>query len=296
MDDTAVRLWSRLPDDIVAGLGNEFPLCVLRLLVRLDRRTRALTIEQTESRLAKLKELWCAQNCGAICCQLMLLDWMLGAGSWQYRRISIVHIEPRGLKALGNALDALAFPQAKELRILYCEVTDIGLRSLLPPLIKGALPLLEEFHIKGNYASDAFLVAFSDAVTGGAMGSLRRLNLSCNFIGNAGVKAFASACSCGAFPRLELLNLVRNDQLGDPGASDFATTLEDSRSLPLLRELLVSNPLPAHPRLNAACRARGIDLHDGKIRPAGGNQGGAPSGRLIRWSYFSALLSLLPRF
>lgn len=80
----------------------------------------------------------------------MLLDWMLGAETWCNRRISIVHITPRGLKALANALDALAFPQATKLRIICCEVTDIGLRSLQPPLSKGALSNLSSTDPRGG--------------------------------------------------------------------------------------------------------------------------------------------------
>ena len=154
-----------------------------------------------------------------------------------------------------------AFPDAKQLDIIYTNESDANLRLLLPPFRLGALPLLEEFCIEGNFASDAFMIDFSDAAAEGAFPALLTLNLSLNHIGNLGVRAFASACARGALPYLTKLQLRRNFALGDEAMHvDLATTLDDRRSLPSLAELLLSQPCCDHQKLISSCKVRGIKI------------------------------------
>ena len=285
------RLWQSLSRDVMTRIVDGTSACSLPVLARLDRRTSILA----QARLAKLAELWRAQqtcllndDCEEIQLELLMgtnvmasasgtpggCEGSTGGSSW--RRISIGQVvEPRAMRALAEALSAGGFPHALALDLMYANVSDAGLRLLLAPLCNGALPLLEDFCIEANGAGNAFMVAFSDMIANGALPALLKLNLSGNYIGDKGVAAFASAVSTsGALPRLKQLLLRNNAPLSGAGMQDLASSLAPSVpvlarrcSLPSLTELVLTRPYIDHPKLQAACKARGIKLHDGSSTP-----------------------------
>ena len=261
----AELLWPQLSGDLITRLVEVAPACVLPKLALLESRACV----PAQARLASLLQLWQAQDQGLInyMCQPFELAELMGNGGpeeWR-RRLSLFQAFPSGFSFFADALSAGAFPQAKQLDIIYTNLGGGSLSLLIPPLRQGALPLLEELDIEGNFANDAFMVDLSNAVAEGALRALRRLNLSCNDIGNAGVTAFATAITRdGVLPHLGTLQFRRNDLLlGDAGLQDLAAALDSRRSLPSLSALLLSEPCVHNPMIQATCKARGIDLSNG---------------------------------
>ena len=269
----AELLWPQLSGDLITRLVEVAPASVLPMLALLESRA----CMPASARLTSLLQLWQAQGHGHInhmCEPFELLELMGNGdpGEWFNRRLSVFQAsEPQGLAVLAAGLSAGAFPFAKQLDILYTNLSGASLSLLIPPLRQGALPLLEEICIEGNFAGDAFMVDLSDAVAEGALRALRKLNLSRNYIGNAGVKAFATAITHdGALPHLQMLQLRTQGSifapLGDAGANDLAVALDSRRSLPSLSALLLTEPGIDNPKLKATCEARGIDLHNGSAK------------------------------
>ena len=100
----------------------------------------------------------------------------------------------------------------------------------------------------------------------GAMSNLKELHLNQNQIGDLGMSSLSEALAKGALANLTLLTL-RQNQIGDAGLSALAKAIitpnEDGKgAMATLSALYVDDgPLGTeHPKLKAACQARGISL------------------------------------
>lgn len=271
-----LRLWRALPIEVITRIVELAHAASLPVLSLLESRTHTPAM----ARLAKLYQLLLAQANGLHVnhrCEKFDVHAVLGVPGQGLRYLTIYQMSAHGMRTFADALSAGAFPEARNLGMIFTNLNDASL-CLLPPLIaQGALPLLEELCLEANQASDPFMIALSRAAADcGALRGLLKLNLSLNYIGDAGVEAFASACMRGAFPRLFELQLRENAPLGDAGLVALATVLDDSlpqvnhqRPLPSLTKLLLGEGIIEHPKLVVACRARGnIRLYDGSNRPA----------------------------
>jgi hypothetical protein len=93
-----------------------------------------------------------------------------------------------------------------------------------------------------------------------ALAKCQVLYLNGNQIGDAGVKSLADACAIGALPQCREL-LLSGNQIGDAGIIALAQAIKPvseggSGAMASLQMIYVHNA--EHPRLKAACEARGI--------------------------------------
>ena len=79
-----------------------------------------------------------------------------------------------------------------------------------------------------------------------------------NEIADGSLRALAAALAAGTTPRLRLLWLDRN-AFGEKGLDALAAAIAGG-ALPALEEVRVGRALAEHPKMAAACRARGVRL------------------------------------
>ncbi len=163
-----------------------------------------------------------------------------------------------GVSALAGAMGAL--PSLTELYLNRNQIGDDGIAAFATAVGNGALPSLNELYLSSNQIGDTGLTALATALSNGALPLLTVLRLSQNKIGDAGITSFATALGSGALPSLETLYLDRND-IGDTGLSALAAAVGNG-ALARLNMLFVDDGAlgTEHPKLKAACKARGITL------------------------------------
>ena len=270
--------WPSLPNEVLKHVITLAPVASLPVLAELERRTHPLAAE----RLASMKQLSLAQDSGLINdgCEQFDADQILGrvdmkASALQDPRVApnaphdphwylgadIYECSNEGMRAFAKALGDGAFPEVRNLSIIFTNLADSTLRQLIGPLSCGALPALVDFCLEANFASDPFMIQFSDAIATGALRALRMLNFSLNHIGDDGVTAFAGACLKGALPQLTQFQLRQNYPVGEPGIQALAAALSES-ALPSLSMLLLSPEWRNHVNLKPVCEKRAIRLHD----------------------------------
>ena len=100
--------------------------------------------------------------------------------------------------------------------------------------------------------------ALATLIAGGVAPALTTLSLMSNEIADGSLRALAAALAAGTTPHLRLLWLDRN-VFGDKGLDALAAAIAGG-ALPALEEVRVGRALAEHPKMAAACRARGVRL------------------------------------
>ena len=149
-----------------------------------------------------------------------------------------------GAKALASALDGGAFRQLQVLTIVENpDIGESGAIALASALENGALPALRQLILAENNGGTNALMALVKAFGGGRLPLLHRVTLQ-----DTGV-------------RWETLPPV-----GVEAIQALAGAVENG-DLPSLDELNVDNEHEDHPRLRAACEARGFRPNHGPNEP-----------------------------